>query len=57
MLRGYRVQSYSGFGRDIEKRRTSFKELAKLVDQLGEPTPRSAKQEMLENRLADYVNG
>jgi xylose isomerase len=47
----------TGFGRDIEKGKVGFKELAKLADQLGEPKPRSAKQEMLENRLMDFVNG
>ncbi len=53
-----RYESFdTGFGKDIEKRRVGFKELAKLVDKLGEPTPRSGKQEYLENRLMDYING
>jgi xylose isomerase len=52
-----RYASYdSGFGADIEKRKVGFRDLAKLVDKLGEPKPRSAKQEFLENMLADYVN-
>jgi len=46
-----------GFGRDIEKRKTSFRDLEKLVHKLGEPKPRSGKQERLDNLLADYVNG
>ncbi|MBE2216483.1 MAG: xylose isomerase [Opitutaceae bacterium] len=52
-----RYASYdTGFGADIEKRKVGFRDLAKLVDKLGEPKPRSAKQEYLENLLADYVN-
>jgi xylose isomerase len=48
----------SGFGRDIEKGRIGFKELNKLVlGQLGEPTPRSGKQEYLENLLNTYLHG
>ena len=46
----------SGFGRDIEKKRIGFKELEKLVlNKLGEPKPRSGKQEYLENLIAYYV--
>jgi xylose isomerase len=46
----------SGFGKDIEKGKVGFKELEKLVlTKLGEPTPRSGKQEYLENLLAQYV--
>jgi xylose isomerase len=48
----------SGFGRDIEKGRIGFKELNKLVlGQLGEPTPKSGKQEYLENLLNTYLHG
>ncbi|MEO6874638.1 MAG: xylose isomerase [Opitutaceae bacterium] len=48
----------TGFGRDIEKRRVGFKDLNKLVlNQLGEPTPRSGKQEYLENLLNSYLHG
>jgi xylose isomerase len=48
----------SGFGRDIEKGRVGFKELNKLVlSQLGEPKPRSGKQEYLENLLNTYLHG
>jgi len=52
-----RYASYdSGFGRDIEKGKVGFPELEKLVlSKLGEPQPRSAKQEYLENLLAQYV--
>ena len=48
----------SGFGRDIEKRRVGFRELNQLVlKKLGEPKPRSGKQEYLENLLASYLHG
>jgi len=48
----------SGFGKDIEKGKVGFKELEKLVlGQLGEPTPRSGKQEYLENLLNTYLHG
>lgn len=52
-----RYSSYdSGYGKAIEKRKTSFKELEKLVlDELGEPRPRSGKQEYLENLLNQYL--
>jgi xylose isomerase len=47
-----------GFGRDIEKRRVGFRELNKLVlSRLGEPKPRSGKQEYLENLLNTYLHG
>jgi xylose isomerase len=47
-----------GYGRDIEKRRVGFKELNKLVlNKLGEPKPRSGKQEYLENLLNTYLHG
>ncbi len=56
------AQRYSSFdtdyGRDIEKRRIGFKELNKLVlTKLGEPKPRSGKQEYLENLLNTYLHG
>jgi xylose isomerase len=48
----------SGYGRDIEKGRVGFKELNKLVlGKLGEPKPRSGKQEYLENLLNSYLHG
>ena len=52
-----RYASYdSGFGREIETRRTNFRQLEKLVlTKLGEPTPRSGKQEYLENLLSRYL--
>ncbi len=48
----------AGYGRDIEKGRVGFKELSKLVlTKLGEPKPRSGKQEYLENLLNTYLHG
>jgi xylose isomerase len=47
----------TGYGRAIEQRRTGFRELNKLVlTKLGEPRPRSGKQEYLENLLASYIH-
>ena len=47
----------SGYGRDIEKRKVGFKDLEKLVlTSLGEPQPKSGKQEFLENLLAQYLS-
>ncbi len=53
-----RYASYdSGFGRDIETGRASFRSLEKLVlSRLGEPTPRSGRQEYLENLLMQYLH-
>jgi xylose isomerase len=52
-----RYSSYdTGYGRDIEQRKIGFKELEQLVlTQLGEPKPRSGKQERLENLLNTYL--
>jgi xylose isomerase len=48
----------SGYGNDIEKGRVGFAELSKLVlGKLGEPAPRSGKQEYLENLLNTYLHG
>jgi len=54
-----RYASYdTGYGRAIEKRRVGFRDLNKLVlGQLGEPKPRSGKQEYLENLLNSYLHG
>jgi len=54
-----RYSSYdAGFGRAIEKRRVGFRDLNKLVlGKLGEPKPRSGKQEYLENLLNSYLHG
>jgi xylose isomerase len=54
-----RYSSYdTGYGQDIEKRRVGFRELNKLVlTKLGEPKPRSGKQEYLENLLNTYLHG
>jgi xylose isomerase len=47
-----------GFGRDIETGKATFKSLEKLVlTKLGEPRPRSGKQEYLENLLNSYLHG
>jgi xylose isomerase len=47
----------TGYGRDIEKRRTSLRDLNRLVlTKLGEPRPRSGKQEYLENLLMQYLH-
>ena len=48
----------TGYGRDIEKGRVGFLELNKLaLGKLGEPKPRSGKQEYLENLLNTYLHG
>ena len=54
-----RYASYdSGFGREIESGRANFRQLEKLVlTQLGEPTPKSGKQEYLENLLMSFLHG
>jgi xylose isomerase len=47
----------TGFGKDIERRKIGFKQLEKLVlGSLGEPTPRSGRQEYLENLLNTYLH-
>lgn len=54
-----RYSSYdTGYGREIETRRAGFRQLEKLVlTKLGEPAPRSGRQEYLENLLARYLHG
>jgi xylose isomerase len=53
-----RYASYdAGVGRDIAERRVGYKELEALTIELGEPTPRSGRQEYLENLLMHYVHG
>jgi xylose isomerase len=48
----------TGYGRDIETGKANFKSLEKLVfTKLGEPQPRSGKQEYLENLLMSYLHG
>jgi len=48
----------SGFGRDIEKGRLSFRDLDRIVrSRLGEPSLRSGQQEFLENLLNSYLHG
>jgi xylose isomerase len=53
-----RYASYdSDYGRDIEKKRIGFKELSKLVlTKLGEPKPKSGRQEYLENLINTYLH-
>jgi len=47
----------TAYGASIEKGKTSFKELEKLVlGKLGEPVPKSGKQEYLENLLNTYLH-
>jgi xylose isomerase len=54
-----RYSSYdTGYGRDIETGKATFKSLEKLVlTKLGEPKQRSGKQEYLENLLMQYLHG
>ncbi|MEZ5415514.1 MAG: xylose isomerase [Opitutaceae bacterium] len=48
----------SGYGKDIETGKASFKSLEKLVlTKLGEPKPRSGRQEYLENLIMSYLHG
>ena len=53
-----RYASYdSDYGRAIEKRKIGFRELDKLVrTKLGEPKPKSGRQEYLENLLNTYLH-
>ena len=55
---GGRYATYdSGYGAEIEKGKTGFKQLEKLVlGKLGEPVPKSGKQEYLENLLNTYLH-
>ena len=47
----------AGFGRDIERSKADFRSLEKLVlTKLGERTPRSGRQEYLENLLLAYLH-
>ena len=54
-----RYASYdTGYGRDIEQDRVTLQSLEKLVlTKLGEPTPRSGRQEYLENLLMSSLYG
>ena len=54
-----RYASYdTGFGREIESGRANFRQLEKLVlSKLGEPTPKSGRQEYLENLIMSYLHG
>ncbi len=48
----------AGFGRDIETGKATFKPFEKLVlTKLGEPKPRSGRQEYLENLFNTYLHG
>jgi len=47
----------TGYGRDIARGKATFTGLEKLVlTKLGEPTPKSGKQEYLENLLMQYLH-
>jgi len=47
----------AGYGRDIERGKVGFRALEKLVfTKLGEPEPRSGRQEFLENLFARYLH-
>ncbi len=47
----------SDYGKEIEKRKIGFRELEKLVlKKLGEPKPRSGRQEYLENLVNTYLH-
>jgi len=54
-----RYASYdSGYGKAIEKGKVGFRDLERLVlTKLGEPKPRSGRQEYLENLLNRYLTG
>ena len=54
-----RYASYdSDYGKAIEKGKIGFRDLEKLVlKKLGEPKPKSGKQEYLENLLNTYLHG
>jgi len=53
-----RYQSFdAGFGRDIERGKLGFKELDEIVVKLGEPVPRSGRQEYLETPVNQYLHG
>jgi xylose isomerase len=55
---GRRYASYdSGYGADIERRRIGFRELERIALRLGEPRPRSGRQEYLENLLNTFLHG
>jgi xylose isomerase len=53
-----RYASYdTDYGRAIEKKRIGFKELSKLaLTKLGEPKPKSGRQEYLENLINTYLH-
>jgi len=60
-LEGFVAQRYASYdtdyGRAIEKRKTGFRDLEKLVlKKLGEPKPLSGRQEYLENLLNTYLH-
>ena len=46
----------SDFGKEIERKKIGFKELEKIALKLGEPKPRSGRQEYLENLLNTYLH-
>ena len=51
-----RYSSYAeGIGKDILGGKITFEEAEKWILENGLPTPKSARQEMLENILNDYL--
>jgi xylose isomerase len=51
-----RYASYdSGYGRDIERQTIGFRQLEKLALKLGEPKPKSGRQEYFENLLMNSI--
>jgi xylose isomerase len=51
-----RYSSYSeGVGKDILSGKITFEEAEKWILENGLPTPKSGRQEMLENILNDYL--
>ena len=61
-LEGFVAERYAsydaGYGRSIEEGKVGFRDLEKLVlSKLGEPTPKSGRQEYLENLLNRYLTG
>ena len=52
-------QRYAGwdseFGQDIERGKLGFADMENFINKHGEPTPKSGRQELLENILNEYI--
>jgi xylose isomerase len=46
----------SGFGKEIERGSTNFRQLEEIAMKMGEPSLRSGRQEYLENLIARYLD-